>query len=102
LSQYVACNSSHRVEQRCARWLLSTSDALGEKTFSLTQEFLSQMLAVRRPGVTVAIGALDRQGLITHRYGSITLIDRNGLRKASCECYGTIRGLQDELFSDRV
>lgn len=99
LAQSAACNSTHLVEQRCARWLLSTSDAVAETTFNLTQEFLSQMLAVRRPGVTVAVGALERQGLISHRYGAVTILDVPGLRKASCECYGTIRENARELFS---
>jgi CRP-like cAMP-binding protein len=86
------------VEQRCARWLLSTADAVGKTTFNLTQEFLSQMLAVRRPGVTVAVGALERQGLISHRYGAVTIDDLQGLKKASCECYGTIQENARELW----
>jgi len=90
VSQSAACNSIHLIEQRCARWLLLSADAVGRSKFSLTHEFLSQMLAVRRPGVTVAIGALERQGLIAHRYGAVTIVDVEGLRKASCECYETV------------
>jgi CRP-like cAMP-binding protein len=99
LTQSAACNGTHLVEQRCARWLLSTADAVGRTTFNLTQEFLSQMLAVRRPGVTVAVGALERQGLIAHRYGAVTILDIQGLKKASCECYTTIRNSSRELFA---
>jgi CRP-like cAMP-binding protein len=99
MAQSAACNSIHLLEQRCARWLLSTSDAVAKDTFNLTQEFLSQMLAVRRPGVTVAIGALERQSLISHRYGMVTILDREGLKKASCECYRTIRDKAHELLS---
>ena len=99
LTQSAACNGTHLVEQRCARWLLTTADAVGRTTFNLTQEFLSQMLAVRRPGVTVAVGALERQGLIAHRYGAVTILDLKGLKSASCECYGTVRDNAQELFA---
>jgi CRP-like cAMP-binding protein len=90
VAQSAACNSIHLIEQRCARWLLLSADAVGRNNFSLTHEFLAQMLAVRRPGVTVAIGGLERQGLIAHRYGAVTILDADGLRKVSCECYETV------------
>lgn len=99
VTQSAACNSTHHVEQRCARWLLTTSDGINRKKFNLTQEFLSQMLAVRRAGVTVAMGALERQGLISHRYGAVDIQDIEGLRRASCECYETIRNAARELLS---
>ena len=98
VAQSAACNSMHLIEQRCARWLLLTADAVGRKDFSLTQEFLSQMLAVRRPGVTVAIGTLERQGLIEHRYGRVSISDVDGLKKVSCECYQTISDKARELL----
>jgi CRP-like cAMP-binding protein len=98
VAQSAACNSMHLIEQRCARWLLLTADAVGRKDFSLTQEFLSQMLAVRRPGVTVAIGALERQGLIEHRYGKVSISDADGLKKVACECYQTIADKARELL----
>ncbi len=90
----------HLIEQRCARWLLTTSDSIGKTKFNLTQEFLSQMLAVRRPGVTVAMGGLERQALISHRYGLVDIIDVEGLKKVSCECYQTVRDRQRELLSE--
>jgi CRP-like cAMP-binding protein len=99
VAQSAACNSMHLIEQRCARWLLLTADAVGRKDFSLTQEFLSQMLAVRRPGVTVAIGALERQGLIDHRYGKVSISDADGLKKVACECYQTITDKARELLA---
>ena len=99
VAQSAACNSMHLIEQRCARWLLLTADAVGRKDFSLTQEFLSQMLAVRRPGVTVAIGTLERQGLIEHRYGKVSISDAGGLKKVSCECYQTISDKARELLA---
>ncbi|MGH7651371.1 MAG: Crp/Fnr family transcriptional regulator [Gemmatimonadaceae bacterium] len=98
IAQTAACNGIHLIEQRCARWLLITADAVGRKDFSLTQELLSQMLAVRRPGVTVAIGALERQGLIEHRYGRVSIVDAEGLKKVSCECYQTIAEKARELL----
>ena len=100
LTHSAACNAMHLIEQRCARWLLTTSDSIGKKKFNLTQEFLSQMLAVRRPGVTVAMGGLERQGLISHRYGIVDIIDVEGLKKVSCECYQTVRDRQRELLSE--
>jgi CRP-like cAMP-binding protein len=99
VAQSAACNSMHLIEQRCARWLLLTADAVGRKDFSLTQEFLSQMLAVRRPGVTVAIGTLERQGLIEHRYGKVSISDADGLKKVACECYQTISDKALELLA---
>jgi CRP-like cAMP-binding protein len=98
-AQSAACNSIHTIEQRCARWLLITSDAIRSTQFSLTQEFLSQMLAVRRPGVNVAMRALARRELISHRYAQVTLLDVEGLREASCECYETIKTKARELLN---
>ena len=91
VSQSAACNRLHVVEQRCARWLLMSHDRIGRPTFDLTQEFLAQMLGVRRAGVTVAMGVLKRQGLISNGRGSITIADRAGLERASCECYRVIK-----------
>jgi CRP-like cAMP-binding protein len=99
IAQTAACNGMHLIEQRCARWLLITADAVGRTNFSLTQEFLSQMLAVRRPGVTVAIGALERQGLIEHRYGRVSISDVAGMKKVACECYHTIAEKAMEIFA---
>ena len=99
VSQSAACNRLHVIEQRCARWLLMSQDRVGRDSFDLTQEFLAMMLGVRRPGVTVAMGLLEKGGLITHRRGSITVVNRPGLEKVSCECYRTIKTRQGKLFS---
>ena len=99
VSQSAACNRLHVIEQRCARWLLMSQDRVGRDRFDLTQEFLAMMLGVRRPGVTVAIGLLEKAGLISHRRGNITVVNRAGLEKASCECYRTIRARQGKLFT---
>ncbi len=99
VTQSAACNGVHLIEQRCARWLLTTSDAVEKSEFKLTQEFLSQMLAVRRAGVTVAMGSLERKSLISHRYATVKILDREGLKSASCECYQTIRAKARDLLS---
>ena len=99
VSQAAACNRLHVIEQRCARWLLMSQDRVGRPKFDLTQEFLSEMLGVRRPGVTVAMGILEKQGLIAHGRGNITVIDRAGLERASCECYSKIKSRQDKMLS---
>ena len=99
VAQSAACNSMHLIEQRCARWLLISSDAVASNELGLTHEFLSQMLAVRRPGVTVAIGALEKMKLIEHRYGKISILDKPGLEKVACECYRTIKDRERELLA---
>jgi len=99
VSQSAACNRLHVIEQRCARWLLMSHDRVGRDRFDLTQEFLAGMLGVRRPGVTVAMGVLEKAGLIKHGRGYITVVDRAGLEKASCECYRTIRARQGKLIA---
>ena len=100
VSQSAACNRLHVIEQRCARWLLMSQDRVGRDRFDLTQEFLAMMLGVRRPGVTVAMGVLQKAGLITHSRGNITVVNRAGLEKASCECYRTIRARQAKVMSN--
>jgi CRP-like cAMP-binding protein len=98
VSQSAACNRLHVIEQRAARWLLMSEDRVGRNQFDLTQEFLAEMLGVRRPGVTVAMGVLEKAGLISHGRGNITVVDRAGLEKVACECYQAIKGRQAELF----
>ncbi|HET7486548.1 MAG TPA: Crp/Fnr family transcriptional regulator [Acidimicrobiales bacterium] len=98
VSQQVACNGLHSIEERCSRWLLLTHDRVGSDEFPLTQEFLSQMLGVRRASVTVAAGMLQSAGFIRYRRGRMTVIDREGLEGSSCECYGIIRGEFDRLL----
>ncbi len=99
VSQSAACNRLHVIEQRCARWLLMSQDRVGRDRFDLTQEFLAEMLGVRRPGVTVAMGNLEKAALIAHGRGNITVVDRAGLEKVSCECYRTVRDRQAKLIA---
>jgi CRP-like cAMP-binding protein len=91
LLQNVACNAAHRVEQRCARWLLMCSDQTEDDTFELTQEYLAQMLSVRRSTVSVVAGTLQQAGLIHYRRGAITILDRRMLEATACKCYRIIR-----------
>ncbi len=102
VAQTAACNRAHSVEERCARWLLMTHDRVGGgHTFPLTHQFLAYMLGVRRAGVTVAAGILQKAGLIHYTRGSITISDRNGLEAASCECYGIVADHVDRLTCSR-
>ncbi len=85
--QLTACNLSHSIVQRCARWLLMMRDRVGREEFPLTHEFLAMMLGVRRAGVTEAAGQLQAEGAIRYRRGHITLVDGELLLARSCECY---------------
>lgn len=96
-AQSAGCNRLHPVEARCARWLLLTQDRVAWATFPLSHEFLGYMLGVRRASVTIAMGTLQRAGLITYHRGIVTVVDRPGLEAASCECYAIIRRAFDEL-----
>jgi CRP-like cAMP-binding protein len=87
IMQSTACNAVHTVERRLARWLLMAHDRVGRDEFPLTQEFVSMMLGVARPTVTIVAGTLQKAGLIAYRRGSITILDRENLEAASCECY---------------
>jgi CRP-like cAMP-binding protein len=95
ITQTAACNRFHRIEGRLARWLLMTSDRVRSDQFELTQDFLSNMLGVRRVGVTEAASALQRQKLIEYRRGHITILDHAGLEAASCPCYALVRDMND-------
>jgi CRP-like cAMP-binding protein len=100
LSQTVACNRLHGIEQRCARWLLLTHNRVGgADSFPLTHQFLAFMLGVRRAGVTEALGALALAALITSTLGRVTILDRPGLEAACCECYAALRLHVDESFA---
>ncbi len=95
VSQSATCNIRHRIEQRLARWLLMTHDRVGGDSFTMTQEFMSHMLGVHRPGVTLAVGALQRAGLVRHDRGTMHVLDRAGLEAAACECYANARRRMD-------
>jgi CRP-like cAMP-binding protein len=102
VAQNTACNRLHTLEARCARWLLMTHDRVGVERgvnqFALTQEFLSYMLGVHRPAVTLAAGVLQDAGMIRYHRGMITVVDRAGLEGASCACYEIMRRAYQKLF----
>ena len=94
-----ACNSRHFVEQRLACWLLMAHDRTEGNEFAMTHEFLSMMLGVRRAGVTVAAGALQRAGYIQYEQGRIRVADRLGLEAAACECHFIVRREFERLLA---
>jgi CRP-like cAMP-binding protein len=93
ITQTAACNRFHVIEARLARWLLMTHDRVQTSTFRLTQDFLAQMLGVRRVGVTKAARALQLNRLISYSRGSITILDRKGLEAACCSCYEIVKDM---------
>jgi len=98
VAQTAACNGAHLVEERCARWLLMTSDRVDGDEFALTHEFLAFMLGVRRAGVTVTMRALQDAGIIAYGRGRIGIVDRAALEAVSCECYRVVRDHFERLL----
>jgi CRP-like cAMP-binding protein len=91
VSQGVACNGLHSVQQRCCRWLLMTHDRVVDDEFPITHEFLAQMLGVRRSSVTQVLWPLQQEGLVRYHRGRMVVLDRAGLEAASCECYHIVK-----------
>ncbi len=91
IAQCSACNNHHALAPRCARWLLQTHDRVRGDEFPLTHDFLGLMLGVRRATVTEAAQTLQARGLIRYHRGVVSITDRAGLERASCECYQLIR-----------
>ena len=98
ISQNVGCNRVHGMEERCARWLLEVRECVESDEFPLTQEFISEMLGVRRAGVSAAAGILQRAGFIRYSRGVITVTDRPGLESAACACYRVVRDEFERLL----
>lgn len=98
VSQVAACNRQHTVEERLARWLLTVRDNIQSDELSLTQEFIAQMLGVRRSGITLAAGTLQQAGMIRYTRGRITVLNRENLEATSCECYRLIRDESSRLL----
>jgi len=87
----VACNGAHSLKQRLARWLLMMRDRSDNDALPITQNLLAEMLGVHRPSITNAVRELERAGLIEPGRRQVTILDRQGLTKASCECYQLVR-----------
>lgn len=100
MTQTAVCNRHHSVEQQLCRWLLLSLDRLPSDTLVMTQELIANMLGVRREGVTEAAGHLQRAGLISYSRGRIQVLNRSGLERAACECYGVVKREFDRLLSD--
>ena len=86
-----ACNASHSLKQRLARWLLMMRDRSDTDSLAITQDLLAEMLGARRPSITRVVRELERAGLIEPSRRQVTILDRLGLKKASCECYQLVR-----------
>lgn len=91
IAQCVICNRFHSVEQQLCRWLLLSLDCVPSNTLAMTQQLISEMLGTRREGVTYAAGILQSDGLISYQRGTITILDRAGIERRSCECYKLIK-----------
>lgn len=98
ISQTAVCNRLHSVEQRLCRWLLMTHDRGNSDELQMTQEFISNMLGVRREGVTHAAQVLQQNGLISYARAHIRILDRPKLERHVCECYRVVRDEQKRLF----
>jgi CRP-like cAMP-binding protein len=98
--QSTACMASHNIEARLCRWLLRARDLAGTETLPFTQEFLAEMLGVRRSSVSVVAHTLQQAGMIKYSRGRIHILDLAALRETTCECYGTIEAHYRELLGD--
>jgi CRP-like cAMP-binding protein len=101
LAQSVACNQLHSTEQRAARWLLMTRDRVEANTFPMTQQFLAQMLGVRRATVSGVATTLQQAGVVTYRRGIITIVDTAALEAITCDCYRLVREEHEQLLDGR-
>lgn len=102
ISQTAVCNRHHSVQQQLSRWLLMSLDRLPGNHLHMTQELISNMLGVRREGVTENANKLQKAGLIRYSRGHIEVLDRQGLEHVACECYGVVKQEYDRLLPLRV
>jgi len=96
--QSVACNASHSVEARLARWLLHAHDRTSSESLQLTQEVLAQMIGVQRNAVSMVANALQKAGILRYSRGYIEITDAEGLRETSCECYQAVKAQHERLL----
>ena len=102
MAQTAVCNRHHSLDQQLCRWLLLSVDRLQEPELVMTQELIANMLGVRREGVTAAAVSLQRAGLINYKRGHITVVDRAGLERRTCECYGVVKKEYDRLLPVKI
>jgi CRP-like cAMP-binding protein len=102
MAQTAVCNRHHSLDQQLCRWLLLSLDRLQGHDLVMTQELIANMLGVRREGVTSAAGRLQRDGLIRYHRGHITVLDRPGLERRSCECYTVVKTEYDRLLPKQI
>jgi CRP-like cAMP-binding protein len=102
MTQTAVCNRHHTLDQQLCRWLLLSLDRLTGNDLVMTQELIANMLGVRREGVTEAALKLQKLELIRYARGHITVLDRPGLEKRTCECYAVVKKEYDRLLPDRV
>jgi CRP-like cAMP-binding protein len=98
MAQTAVCNRHHSLDQQLCRWLLLSLDRLEDNELVMTQELIANMLGVRREGVTEGAVKLQQSGLIRYARGRITVLDRAGLEKRSCECYAVVKKEYDRLL----
>jgi CRP-like cAMP-binding protein len=96
--QTAACNRHHTVDQQLCRWMLLSLDRLPSSRISMTEKLIGNMLGINRAQVSKATGALDDAGLVDYRDGEITVLDRPGVERRSCECYGVVKRESDRLL----
>jgi CRP-like cAMP-binding protein len=102
MAQTAVCNRHHSLDQQLCRWLLLSLDRLRSGELAMTQELIANMLGVRREGVTEAAGNLQNDGLIRYRRGHITVLDRVGLERRTCECYEVVRKEYQRLLPAKM
>ncbi len=100
MAQTAVCNRHHTLDHQLCRWLLLSEDRLQGNELVMTQELIANMLGVRREGVTEAALKLQSAGLIRYARGHITVLDRPGLERRSCECYAVVKKEYDRLLPD--
>lgn len=102
MSQTAVCNRHHSLDQQLCRWLLLSLDRLSGNELVMTQELIANMLGVRREGVTEGALKLQKSGLIQYSRGRISVLDRAGLEKRTCECYAVVKKEYDRLLPDQL
>ena len=102
MSQTAVCNRHHTLDQQFCRWLLLSLDRLTSNELVMTQELIANMLGVRREGVTEAALKVQKAGFIKYSRGHITILDRVGLERRTCECYQVVKDEYSRLLPDKL